>query len=498
MATTTEHDVRRPPQLPPAPAPRNRRRSYAGVWLLVLAGLGFGGYRLYETTSKNQTAGAAKKKGMGPRAVSVVTTTASSGDVPVYLRGLGSVTAFNTVTVKSRVDGQLMKIYYTEGQLVHQGEVLAEIDPRPFQVQLDQAQGQLARDQAQLRDAQVNLARYQTLWNEQVIPKQQLDTQAAQVGQFEGAIQSDQANINNAKLQLTYSKITAPLTGRIGLRLVDVGNIVHASDPNGLVVITQVEPIAVLFAISADQLQPVLKKLRAGQKLRVDAYDRDDRTRLASGTLLTVDNQIDQTTGTYKLKAVFDNRDGALFPNQFVNCRLLLDTQHNIVIVPAAAIQRGPDGTFVYTVSPTNTATVRPVTVGITEGDSVSITSGLSKGDPIIIEGQDKLQEGSKLDMRAGGSGTGGRGGRGGRAGRGGAGQGGDAAATGATNATPASAGGQANPAANPAAGQAIPGNPAMGQPYKGAARGDQQSSGGNPGGGHHGGGRGGRKGPGQ
>jgi membrane fusion protein, multidrug efflux system len=420
MATTTEHpDLQPPVEFPPERPQRPRRRSYAGVWLLVLAGLAFGAYRIYQTTEKTQPAAGkgGEHRGMGGGAVSVVPATVNTGDMPVYLRGLGSVTAFNTVTVKSRVDGQLMSIHFTEGQEVHKGDLLAEIDPRPYEVQLAQAKGQLARDEAQLKDAQTDLGRYQALWDAQVIPKQQLDTQTALVGQDKGNIEADQANIASAQLQLVYCHITAPITGRIGLRLVDAGNIVHASDANGLVVITQMEPISVLFSIPADQLQPVLKKLRAGEKLRVDAYDRDDRVKIASGTLLTVDNEIDQSTGTYKLKAVFDNRDGALFPNQFVNCRLLLDTEHNVVIVPAAAIQRGPQGTFVYMVGPNKTAVVRTVTVGITEGDNVTIPSGLSKGETIIVEGQDKLQEGSKLEIHAGGD-SGGAGGHGHHAGK--------------------------------------------------------------------------------
>jgi multidrug efflux system membrane fusion protein len=390
------------PEEPPTSAPRKRSRGLSAlVWLLLLAALGYGGYRYYKITHQNQPGAAASRGGRrGGGQVSVVVTTVRTGDIPVNLRGLGTVTPFNSVVVKSRVDGQLIAIHFTEGQMVKEGDLLAEIDPRPYQVQLEQAEGQLARDQAQLKDAQVNLDRYQELWKAQVIAKQQLDTQAATVGQVDGAIASDNAAINNAKLQLTYAKITAPISGRIGLRLIDAGNIIHASDPNGLVIIDQIQPIAVLFTIPADNLPPVLKKLHAGVKLRVDAYDRDDRNKISSGTLLTVDNQIDVTTGTSRLKAVFDNQDGVLFPNQFVNCRLLLDTKHGVVIVPAPAIQRGPQGNFVYVVASGNTVSARPVTTGITEGDDVEVSSGLQAGETVVIEGQDKLQDGMKVDVR--------------------------------------------------------------------------------------------------
>jgi multidrug efflux system membrane fusion protein len=266
--------------------------------------------------------------------VPVVVAAAQHGDLPVYFNGLGTVTAFNTVTVRSRVDGQLVSVAFKEGQFVHEGDLLAQIDPRPFQVQLEQAQGQLAKDQAQRKDAEVNFERYKLLFKEGVIPQQQLDTQGALVGQSDGAITSDQSQIDNAKLQLTYSRITAPISGRIGLRLVDAGNIVHASDTNGLLVITQLQPISVIFSLPQDQLPQVNAKLRAGVQLPVDAYDRDDTAKIASGKLQTIDNQIDPTTGTYKLKYMFSNENNALFPNQFVNVHLVVDTSATLSSFP--------------------------------------------------------------------------------------------------------------------------------------------------------------------
>jgi len=323
-----------------------------------------------------------------------------TGELPVYLTGLGTVTAFNTVTVRSRVDGQLVSVAFQEGQFVHAGDALAEIDPRPFEAQLKQAEGQLLRDLAQLKDARINLERYRAMFSGELISRQQVDTQAALVTQYEGTVRLDQGLIDSAKLQLIYCHITAPISGRIGLRLVDVGNMVHANDQNGLLVITQVQPIAVVFTLPEDALPPVIGRLRSGERLQVEAYDRTGRTRIATGNLLAIDNQIDQTTGTSRLKASFDNADNALFPNQFVNVQLLLDVRANAVIAPLAAIQRGPQGTFVYVVKTDQSVEVRPVTTGAAAGSEVAIDTGLSAGDQVVVDGIDKLRPGGKVVIR--------------------------------------------------------------------------------------------------
>jgi multidrug efflux system membrane fusion protein len=334
------------------------------------------------------------------RAVPVVATAARQGNMSLYLTGLGSVTASNTVTVRSRVDGQLVKVAYQEGQLVRKGDLLAEIDPRPFQVQLAQAEGQLAQDTARLKNALVDLERYKVLLAQDSISKQQLDTQIATVQQYEGVIKSDQAQVDNAKLLLTYTRITAPITGRLGLRLVDEGNMVRTNDQNGLAMIMQVQPIAVVFNIPEDDLPQVLTKMRAGQKLVVEAYNRDLKKKLATGTLLTIDNQIDPNTGTIRCKAVFPNEDNALFPNQFVNARLLVETRPDAVIVPASAIQRSAQSTFVYVVKDDSTVDMRQVRLGPSEGDEVSIENGLAPGEVVIIEGVDRVQRGMKVAAR--------------------------------------------------------------------------------------------------
>jgi membrane fusion protein, multidrug efflux system len=381
--------------------------SRAWVWLVVavLAIAGFWYYRSWHSkASKNPAASApGQPRSGGPSgkadfSVPVVVATTSKGDLPVYLNGLGTVTPLNTVTIRSRVDGQLVNVGFKEGQFVKAGDLLAEIDPRPFQVQLEQAQGQLAKDVAQRKDAEVNLERFKLLYQEGVIPKQQLDTQGASVSQFDGAIKSDQAQIDNAKLQLTYSRITAPISGRVGLRLVDPGNIVHATDTNGLLIITEIQPIAVIFTLPQDQLPQVFDKLRKGAaNLPVEAFDRDNTDKIASGKLLTIDNQIDVTTGTYKLKAIFNNDDSSLFPNQFVNTHLLVDTRHNLSLIPLAALQRGPQGTYVYVVGNGNTVKIHNITVAQTNGGMIGVSAGLQPGDLVVTDGQDKLQDGTKV-----------------------------------------------------------------------------------------------------
>jgi len=329
----------------------------------------------------------------------VVTEPVRTGEIHVYLTGLGTVTPRNTVTLRTRVDGQLLRVAFEEGQTVKAGELLAEIDPRPFQVQLLQAEGALARDQALLDNARVDLERYHTLYRQDSGSKQQWDTQKALVEQYEGAIKTDQGAIASAKLQLDYCRITAPIGGRLGLRLVDPGNIVHTSDTAGLVVITELQPITVLFTLPADQLPAVLKQVQAGARLEVDAYDRDNKVLLASGFLLSLDNQIDTATGTIRLKAEFSNEDGGLFPNQFVNARLLVDTLHDATLVPTAAVLRGVQGTYAYLVSPDQRVAVRPIGLGPSEGDLIAVQSGLEAGELVVVDGADKLREGAKVSL---------------------------------------------------------------------------------------------------
>jgi membrane fusion protein, multidrug efflux system len=380
--------------------------SARSVGILILIAVLAGGFFVWRSTHKPQTTAAAGRgrgdRGGDPNArVPVSVTAAQKRDLPVYLDGLGSVGAFNTVTVKSRVDGQIMQVFFKEGQEVHKGDLLANIDSRPFEVALAQAQATLAKDQAQFADAKAIAQRDGQLLKDGIIPQQQYDTQVALTNQLQAATSGDQAQIDSAKLNIDYSHITAPIEGRIGLRLVDPGNIVHASDANGLLVITEMQPIAVIFTLPEDTLPAVNNRMRSGTALQVKALSGDNGMEIATGTLLTIDNQIDQTTGTFRLKAVFDNKDRALWPNQFVNARLLIDYKKNAIIVPVAAILRGDQGSFVYRIKPSdNTAEVVPVTVGITEGTMASIESGLSPNDLVVTDGQDRLRAGMRVDAR--------------------------------------------------------------------------------------------------
>jgi multidrug efflux system membrane fusion protein len=350
--------------------------------------------------SKQQKAQAA-----APHAVSVAVAKVQQQDVPVYLVGLGSVSAFYTANIKSRVDGQIMRVNFKEGQTVKQGELLIVIDPRPYQVQLEQMQAQLFKDQATLRDAQLNLQRYTTLIPSGSIAQQQVDTQKSLVDQLDGQVRTDQAQIDNARLQIVYCNITAPFTGRVGLRQVDPGNIIHAADTTPMLILTQLQPIAVIFTLPEDQLPTVSQHMK-NSTLLVEAYSRDDQTKLATGKLQTIDNEIDPTTGTAKLKAVFDNKDNELWPNQFVNANLLLETRKNSTVLPTAAILRGPQGTFVYLVKPDKTVEARTVAISLTQGNITAVSSGLNPGDTVVTDGQDKLQTGSTIEPRNSGSST--------------------------------------------------------------------------------------------
>lgn len=371
-------------------------------WTVVL-GLGAAGW-YYQAqwvpmvmTALGQNKPVAKKP---ERIVPVSTAVVKKRDVPLYLNGLGTVTAFKSVTVRSRVEGELIKVAFTEGQMVQEGDLLAEIDPRPFEVQLAQAEGQLARDQASLKTAKTTLSRYEGLLASKSIAAQQMDDQASLVQQTMAIIQTDEATIANAKLQLTYSRITAPISGRIGLRLVDQGNYVRTNDAGGLAVITQLQPIALVFTIPQDDISRVQKRSNTSDTLVVDAFDRDFKVKLASGKLLAIDNQVDATTGTVRLKAEFGNEDGMLFPNQFVNARLLVDMKRDAIVVPSAAVQRGPASMYVYVVKDDEKVELRNIVPGPSEGAETTIESGLLPGELVVTDGLDKLQPGAKISSR--------------------------------------------------------------------------------------------------
>ena len=397
----------RAPETEPVPEPSPARPRRRGLWIglgivaLIVAAIAIS----RSGSSSTKTQAAARARAQAP--IPVVVAEARTADFPVYLTGLGTVTPLATVTVRSRVDGQLLRVDFKEGQLVKEGEVLAEIDPRPFQVQLTQAEGQLAKDEAALANTKLDLNRFKDLVAQGLIPQQQYDAQVSTVAQAEAAIKTDQGSIDAANLNLTYARITAPITGRAGLRQVDAGNMVHATDQGGIVVLTQLDPIAVLFTLPEDSLQAVLRKIRGGAPLPVEAWDRDLKTRLETGKLLTVDNQIDPTTGTVRLKAQFDNHDGGLFPQQFVNVRLLVDTLSHVVVVPSAAIQRTTRGPAVFVVGADGKVAMRVVEVPQQGDNRAVIAKGVAAGELVVVDGVDKLQEGSKVVARkAGGAPT--------------------------------------------------------------------------------------------
>jgi multidrug efflux system membrane fusion protein len=379
---------------PPAASPGSTGRRGRWIPLVLLLVGGVIGFFIFQRQEKGKAS--TDKPPPTQVGVSISTAVAVKGNIGVYINALGTVTPLSTVTVNSRVDGQLMSVNYREGQMVRKGDVLAEIDPRPFQALLTQAEGQLERDKALLENAYIDLKRFQMAYSKRAIPKQQLDTQVATVHQDEGIVKNDQGVLDNARVQLAYCRIISPITGRVGLRLVDPGNIVHATDTTGMLVINQVQPISVIFSVAEDYLPQIMQQTRRGNRLPVDAFDRSQQKKVSSGRLLTLDNQIDTTTGTIKLKAIFPNADLALFPNQFVNARLLVNTQRGVVLVPTPAIQRNGQGAFVFVVNPDQTVSMRTVSVGTTDGNETAV-EGLNAGDTIAVDGFDKLQDGAKV-----------------------------------------------------------------------------------------------------
>lgn len=395
------------------------------VILVIAAAVGLAVWKIHNNTlATNKTA--ARMAAAADRPVPVQVLSVVQKTMPIYLTGLGTVTAFNTVTLKSRVDGQLLRVNVREGQAVRQGQLVAEIDPKPYEAALAQAQGQLVKDQANAANARAQAERYTALFQAGVVSKESQQAQISMSGQAQGSIDADRAAIQAAKVNLGYTKITSPINGVVGLRLVDPGNIVHASDTTGLLVVTQLQPITIIFTLPEDQLPQVLELTRAGNHLAVEAYDRSGTTHLASGHLLTVDNQIDPTTGTVKVKAVFDNKDGVLFPNQFVNVRLILQQRPNALVIPASALQNGAQGNFVFLMKPgvppasltdNNTpapapqqtpsgpgaqkanfyVVAQPVQVDLTEGVQIILKSGLKPGDQVVVDGQEKLKDGSRV-----------------------------------------------------------------------------------------------------
>ena len=394
---------------PPIEGGKASRSGRPWIWWVLILAVGLAaGYALFvrpflkppaSVAAPGSPASSGRRGGGGSGPVPVTAETARKADLNVRLVSLGTVTPLYTVTVRSRVDGELQKIYFKEGTEIAAGEPLADLDPRPFEVLKLQAEAQLAKDNALLDDARLNLVRYQTLLDQDSVSKQQVDTQASLVRQYEAAIKVDDSLVNSASLQLSYAHITAPISGRIGLRSVDQGNIVHASDTNGIAVITQLHPITVLFSIPQDAIPKVMKSLASDEPMVVEAFDQAGHTRLATGKLTTVDNQIDPTTGTVKLRAEFANADGVLFPNQFVNIQLVVEKMVGATVVPTAAVQRGTAGTYVYVVQDQATVSMRPIETGASEQDTIAITKGLAPGEVVVVDGIDKLREGARVEL---------------------------------------------------------------------------------------------------
>ena len=384
-----------PQEARPAPPKARGPQRVVGIGLALIL-VAATGWWIYQRPATR----APVSRSVSAPAASVDAAALQTGAINITLNGLGTVTSLSTVTIRTQISGYLSRVAFEEGQTVQKGDLLVEIDSRPYEAALEQAQGQLARDQAILAGARVDLARYEKLAAQKAVPQQQYDQQQALVKQDEGQVAADQGQVDTAKVNLAYCHITAPASGRVGLRLVDQGNYVTPNDANGLVVITQIQPISVIFTIPEDSLPQIRKQLRAGAKLAATAYDRSGTTELATGTLTTLDNQLDTTTGTLKLRAQFPNEDEALFPNQFVNIQLLVDVLHDATVMPIAAVQRGAPGTFVYLVSADDTVSVRTIELGPSDGERVAVTAGLSPGDRVVVDGADRLRDGAKVNLR--------------------------------------------------------------------------------------------------
>src|SRR5450830_1721965 len=397
--------------LPPVNAGKSTKKLKTNLWkwglaiLMAVAIVWLIYGRLHPSTEKSGTEKSGKAKSdPSSKPIPVLVAKPSQRDVNVYLDALGTVTPRNTVTVKTRVDGQLLSVSFSEGQMIKAGELLAQIDPKPFEVQLSQMDGQLSKDKALLENALLDLDRYKTLIGQSSISKQTLDTQDSLVRQYRGAVAVDQSLVDNAKLQLSYCHITAPISGRVGLRQVDPGNIIHSTDTTGIVTITQLQPITALFSVPEDNLPAVAQRMKSATNVAVDAFDRGQKAKLASGVLLTTDNQIDTTTGSIKMRAIFKNDDGMLFPNQFVNIKLLVGVQKNAIVIPLAALQHGKNGDYVYVVNQGNSVMLRPVKSGNADGESIAISQGLNLEDTVVIDGIDKLRDGAKIKITTAGA----------------------------------------------------------------------------------------------